>query len=72
MGLWNSLDIFQEKMNKLFAGFDYVRAYINGLLVITKGLFKEYLKHLDMVLEKIETEGLKINATKLYFAAHKF
>ena len=29
MGLCNSPDIFQEKMNDLFAGLDYVRAYID-------------------------------------------
>ena len=28
MGLCNSPDIFQEKMNELFHGLDYVRAYI--------------------------------------------
>ena len=36
MGLCNSLDIFQEKMNKLFAGLDFVRAYIDSLLIISK------------------------------------
>ena len=50
MGLCNSPDIFQEKMNKLFAGFEYVCAYIDDLLIITKGSFKDHLKHLDTVL----------------------
>ena len=71
MGLCNSPDIFQEKMNKLFAGFDYVRAYIDDLLIITKGSFEDHLKHLDTVLEKLEKVGLKINATKSCFAAHE-
>ena len=71
MGLCNSLNIFQEKMNKLFSGFNYVGAYIDGLLVITKGSFEEHLNHLDTVLEKLETSGLKINATKFCFAAHE-
>ena len=71
MGLCNSPDIFQEKMNKLFAGFDYVRAYINHLLIITKGSFAEHHKHLDYFLEKLETAGLKINANKSCFAAHE-
>ena len=71
MGLCNSPDIFQEKMNELFAGFNYVCAYINDLLVITKGSFEEHLKHLDTVLEKLETEGFKINATKLCLVAHE-
>ena len=71
MGLCNSPDILQEKINELFAGFDYVRAYIDDLLLMTKGSFKEHLKHLDKVLEKLEEAGLKINATKLCFAAHE-
>ena len=71
MGLFNSLDIFQEKMNELFVGFDYVCAYINDLLIITKESFEENLKQLDKVLEKIETAGLKINAIKSCFVAHE-
>ena len=42
MGLCNSPDIFQEKMNELFSGLDYVRAYIDDLLIITKGSFKDH------------------------------
>ena len=58
-------------MNELFAGFEYVRAYIDDLLIITKGTFDEHLNQLDTVLEKLETAGLKINATKSCFAAHE-
>ena len=70
MGLCNTPDIFQEKMNELFSGFDYICTYIDDLLVITKGSFEEHLIHLDTVLENIGTAGLKINATKLCFTAH--
>ena len=38
---------------------------------MTKESFKEHLKHLDIVLEKLETAGLKMNTTKSCFAAHK-
>ena len=58
-------------MNKLFAGFNHVRAYIDDLLVMTKGSFKEDLKHIDTVIENLETAGLKIYATKSCFAAHE-
>ena len=60
MGLCNSPDIFQEKMNKLFAGFEYVRAYIDNLLLVTKGSFEDHLQDLDTVLENLETAGLKL------------
>ena len=71
MGLCNSPDVFQEKMNKLFAGFEYVRAYIENLLIITKGSFDHHLRDLDTVLGKLEMVGLKINATKSNFATHE-
>ena len=29
MGISNSLDIFQQKMNGLFHGFEFIRSYIN-------------------------------------------
>ena len=37
MGVNNSLEIFQEKMNEMFRGFEFIRAYIDDLLIITKG-----------------------------------
>ena len=40
----NSPDIFQEKMNELFNGFKYVRAYIDNLLITSNGNFEIKLK----------------------------
>ena len=37
MGLCNSPDIFQEKMGDLFADLETVIAYIDDLLIVTKG-----------------------------------
>ena len=34
MEVYNSSDIFQEKILELFQGFDEVKAYINNVLVI--------------------------------------
>ena len=36
MGVQNSPDIFQQKMNDLFHGFEFIRAYIDDLLILTK------------------------------------
>ena len=35
MGVSNSSDIFQEKMNELFQGLDFMRAFIDELLDLT-------------------------------------
>ena len=60
MRLCNSPDIFQEKMNEQFAGFKYIQANTNNLLIVTKGLSEEHLQDLDTVLEKLEIAGLKL------------
>ena len=36
-GVANFPDIFQQKMNDLFHGFEFIRAYIDDLLILTKG-----------------------------------
>ena len=68
MGLCNSPDVFQEKMNELFDGFDYIRAYIDDLLIINKGTYGDHLEKIDSVLYKLGEAGLKVNATKSFFA----
>ena len=44
--LCNSADTFQEKMNELFNGLEYVRAYIDDLLIISNGIFEDHLNKL--------------------------
>ena len=52
MILYNSPDIFEEKMNELFSGFEHVEAYIDDLLVLTIILFDVHLVKVDSVLQK--------------------
>ena len=68
MGLCNSPDIFQEKMNELFAGLEYVRAYIDDLLVVSNGTFEDHLAKLDRVFKILQKAGFKVNAEKSFFA----
>jgi hypothetical protein len=68
MGLCNSPDIFQEKMNELFYGFEDVRAYIDDLLCTTSGSYSDHLQLLDKVFAKLRRTGLKVNAKKSSFA----
>jgi len=68
MGLSNSPDIFQEKMSDLMRGLEFVRAYIDDLLILTKGNFDTHLDNLEKVLERLQVAGLKINASKSFFA----
>ena len=68
MGLSNSPDIFQEKMGTLFEDLEYVRVYIDDLLELTKGSFDDHLDKLDIILNRLEQSGLKINAKRSFFA----
>ena len=70
MGLCNSTDIFQEKMNIFLTGFKNVCAYTNNILVLTKISFDDHLVKLDNVINKLKWAGPKINANKPFFA-HK-
>jgi hypothetical protein len=67
-GLNNSPDIFQEKMNELFIDLEYVRTYIDDLLVITKSSFENHLKDVHRVLCQMQEAGLKVNITTSFFA----
>ena len=69
MGLCNSPDIFQERMSELFMGFEYVRTYLDDLLIITKGTLDDHLSKVTTVIKKLQEKGLKINAEKSKFCA---
>jgi len=71
MGLCNSPDIFQEKMSELMAGFEYVRAYIDDILITTSSDWQDHLNKLDAVLTRLKKAGLKANATKSFFGQSK-
>jgi hypothetical protein len=47
MGLCNAPNIFQENMSELMMGLEFARAYIDDLLVITRGTHEKHLDHLD-------------------------
>jgi hypothetical protein len=71
MGFAGLADIFQAEMGDLIATLEYVRAYIDNLLVITKGSLDDHLDKLKQVLVRLRDAGLKINATKSVFCAQE-
>jgi hypothetical protein len=54
-------------MSELFDGFEFVRTYIDDLLTLTKGTFKDHLEKLERVLYCLRQAGLKINGNKSFF-----
>jgi hypothetical protein len=67
MGIAGSPDIFQGKMLELMESLDYVRAYLDDLLCISKLSLEDHLEKLEEVLRQICDAGLKVNAEKLTF-----
>ena len=51
-GVVNSPDIFQHKMNDLFHGFEFIRAYIDELLILTKVDRTYYVQTLELTLDR--------------------
>jgi len=71
MGVAGSPAIFQEKMSDLMQALIYVRAYLDDLLVITKGTFDDHLVKIEAVLKQLKDAKLRINAPKRGFALHE-
>ncbi len=71
MGMSGSADIFQAEMMDLMEALEYVRAYIDDLLCITRGTLEDHLDKLEEVLKRLRDAGLKVNAAKSFFCAHE-
>ena len=71
MGYAGSSDIFQAELMDLMEALEYVRAYIDDLLVITRGTLEDHLEKLGEVLRRMREAGLKVNAAKSFFCTHE-
>jgi hypothetical protein len=58
MGIAGSPDIFQAKMSELMVALEFVRAYLDDLLCITKANLEDHLDKLKMVLTRLREAGL--------------
>jgi hypothetical protein len=67
MGMCVSGDIFQAKVNELLGDIEGVKAYIDDILVLNKGTFKDHVEQLRVCFSRIQKAGLKINAKKCSF-----
>ena len=69
MGIASAPDIFQEVMNKLLGGLDYVTVYINDILIIQKEdeLDESHLEKIEVVLGRLEKRGFKASLKKSFF-----
>ncbi len=67
MGIAGSPDIFQGKMLELMESLEYIRAYLDNFLCISKLSLEDHLEKLEEVLRQLCDAGLKINGAKSTF-----
>lgn len=67
MGLCNSPDIFQKYMGELVGDLEHVRAYIDDLLIISKGTYEDHLEKLEELFRHLQDARVKVNAIKPAF-----
>jgi hypothetical protein len=70
-GFGGSVDIFQAQIMDLMASLDFLRAYMDDLLIITKQTLDEHLQKMETVLTRLRDAGLKVNVAKSLFCAHE-
>ena len=71
MGVANSPDIFQQKANYLFHGSEFIRIFIDNLLVPTKGYWKIYVQKSELTLNKLNGKGFKCDIERSFFGQTK-
>jgi hypothetical protein len=64
MGDAGFTDIFQSKMLELMESLEYVQAYLDDFLCISRSSLENHLKKLEEVLRRLCNAGLKVNAEK--------
>ena len=67
MGVANSPDIFQKKINNLFHGFEFIHAYIDDLLILNKGDWTDRIQNIKLTLHKLKEKELTCNIKKSFF-----
>jgi hypothetical protein len=64
-------DVFQNVMSKLVQDMEYVKTYLDDLLILTNSSFKDHLLKLEMVLGRLSTAGMRVNISKSKFFAEQ-
>ena len=54
-------------MNDLFHGFEFICAYIDYLLVLTKGYWMDHVQNLKLTINTLNVKVLKFNIEESFF-----
>ena len=67
MGFADSPEILQHRMNDLFDGFEFIRAYMDYLWVLTGVKCRDHVQNLKLALNKMKGKWLKCNIERSLF-----
>jgi hypothetical protein len=67
VGIAGPPDIFQSKTLELMEDLEYVQAYLDDLLCISRSSLKDHLEKLEEVLRRLCNTDLKVNTEKSTF-----
>jgi hypothetical protein len=71
MGFGGPANIFQAQIKDLMASLEFVRAYMDDLIIITRQTLEKHLQKMETVLTRLCDTGLKVNAAKSSICAHE-
>jgi hypothetical protein len=71
MGISCSPDILQEKISDLMQHLNFVRTYLDDLLVISCSIFEDNLEKMECVFKFLSDKGIRVNADKSTFCANE-
>ena len=71
MGVSCAPDVFQAKINELLGDIEGICAYIDDLLLLSKGSWEDHLERLEEVLSRLKDKGLKVNPLKSFFGINE-
>ncbi len=71
MGFGGPADIFQAQIMDLMASLEFVQAYMDDLLIITRRTLDKHLQKMETVLTRLRDAGLKVNTAKSLLCAHE-
>jgi hypothetical protein len=69
MGIKIAPDVFQNVMSKLVQDMEYVKTYLDDLLIVFNNSFKDHLLKVQIVLAILSTAGMRVNISKSKFFA---
>jgi hypothetical protein len=71
MDFGGSANIIQAQLMDLMASLKFVQAYMDDLLIITRGILDDHLLKMETVLTRLHDAGLKNHAAKASFCTHE-